>query len=29
MQKMKAGSLLELGRMADKLKLASDRPQRS
>ena len=29
MQKMKAGSLVELGRMADKLKLASDKPQRS
>jgi len=29
MQKMKAGSLIELGRMADKLKLASDKPQRS
>jgi len=29
MQKMKAGSLPELGRMADKLKLVSDRPQRS
>ena len=29
MQKMKARSLLELGRLADKLKLASDRPQRS
>jgi FixJ family two-component response regulator len=29
MQKMKAGSLPELGRMADKLKLVSDEPQRS
>lgn len=29
MQKMKAGSLPELGRMADKLKLISDEPQRS
>jgi hypothetical protein len=29
MQKMKAGSLPELGRMADKLKLVSDDPQRS
>jgi FixJ family two-component response regulator len=28
MQKMKAGSLPELGRMADKLKLVSDAPQR-
>jgi FixJ family two-component response regulator len=28
MQKMKAGSLPELGRMADKLKLVSDKPQR-
>ena len=28
MQKMKAGSLPELGRMADKLKLVSDEPQR-
>jgi FixJ family two-component response regulator len=29
MQKMKAGSLPELGRMADKLKLVPDTPQRS
>ena len=29
MQKMKAGSLPELGRMADKLKLVTDKPQRS
>ena len=29
MQKMKAGSLPELGRMADKLKLVPDEPQRS
>ena len=29
MQKMKAGSLPELGRMADKLKLVSDKPQQS
>ena len=29
MQKMKAGSLPELGRMADKLKLLSEEPQRS
>jgi len=29
MQKMKAGSLPELGRMADKLKLVPDKPQRS
>jgi FixJ family two-component response regulator len=29
MQKMKAGSLPELGRMADKLKLVSDEPQSS
>jgi FixJ family two-component response regulator len=29
MQKMKAGSLPELGRMADKLKLVSDEPQHS
>jgi FixJ family two-component response regulator len=29
MQKVKAGSLLELGRMVDKLKLASDKAQRS
>src|SRR5215467_11461579 len=29
MQKMKAGSLPELGRMVDKLKLLSDEPQRS
>jgi hypothetical protein len=29
MQKLKAGSLPELGRMADKLKLVSDEPQRS
>lgn len=29
MQKMKAGSLPELGRMADKLKLVHDKPQRS
>jgi FixJ family two-component response regulator len=29
MRKMKAGSLSELGRMADKLKLVSDEPQRS
>jgi hypothetical protein len=29
MQKMKAGSLPELGRMADKLKLVSDEPRRS
>ena len=29
MQKMKAGSLPELGQMADKLKLGSDGPQRS
>ena len=29
MQKMKAGSLPELGRMAGKLKLVSDEPQRS
>jgi hypothetical protein len=29
MQKMQAGSLPELGRMADKLKLLPDRPQRS
>jgi FixJ family two-component response regulator len=29
MQKMKAGSLPELGRMADKLKLVSDEPHRS
>ncbi|MDL2406853.1 response regulator [Rhizobium calliandrae] len=29
MQKMKAGSLPELGRMADKLKLVPDAPQRS
>ncbi|MGY8668407.1 response regulator [Bradyrhizobium sp. UFLA05-109] len=29
MQKMQAGSLPELGRMADKLKLVPDRPQRS
>ena len=29
MQKMKAGSLAELGRMADKLKLVSDEPQRA
>jgi FixJ family two-component response regulator len=29
MQKMKAGSLPELGRMADKLKLMPDKPQRS
>jgi FixJ family two-component response regulator len=29
MHKMKAGSLPELGRMADKLKLVSDEPQRS
>src|SRR5271169_5618341 len=29
MQKMKAGSLPELGRMVDKLKLVSDKPQRS
>ena len=29
MRKMKAGSLPELGRMADKLKLVSDEPQRS
>jgi hypothetical protein len=28
MQKMKAGSLPELGRMADRLKLVSDEPQR-
>jgi FixJ family two-component response regulator len=28
MRKMKAGSLPELGRMADKLKLVSDEPQR-
>ena len=28
MQKMKAGSLPELGRMADKLKLVPDKPQR-
>jgi FixJ family two-component response regulator len=29
MQKMRAGSLPELGRMADKLKLVPDTPQRS
>jgi FixJ family two-component response regulator len=29
MQKMQAGSLPEFGRMADKLKLVSDKPQRS
>ena len=29
MQKMKAGSLPELGRMADKLKLVPDKPQRA
>ena len=29
MQKMKAGSLPELGRMVDKLQLLSDEPQRS
>jgi RNA polymerase sigma factor (sigma-70 family) len=29
MHKMKAGSLPELGRMADKLRLVSDKPQRS
>jgi RNA polymerase sigma factor (sigma-70 family) len=29
MQKMKAGSLPELGRMADRLNLVSDKPQRS
>jgi FixJ family two-component response regulator len=29
MQKMKASSLPELGRMADKLQLVSDEPQRS
>jgi FixJ family two-component response regulator len=29
MQKMKAGSLPELGRMADKLKIMPDKPQRS
>jgi FixJ family two-component response regulator len=29
MQKMKAGSLPELGRMADKLKLVADKPQQS
>jgi FixJ family two-component response regulator len=29
MQKMKAGSLPELGRMADRLKLVSDKPQHS
>jgi len=29
MQKMKAGSLPELGRMADKLKLVPDEPQSS
>jgi hypothetical protein len=29
MQKMQAGSLPELGRMADKLKLVPDAPQRS
>jgi FixJ family two-component response regulator len=29
MQKMQAGSLPELGRMADKLTLAPDTPQRS
>jgi FixJ family two-component response regulator len=29
MQKMQAGSLPELGRMADKLKLVPDTPQRS
>jgi FixJ family two-component response regulator len=29
MQKMKAGSLPELGRMADKLKLVSEEPRRS
>jgi hypothetical protein len=29
MQKMKAGSLPELGRMADKLKLALDKPHRA
>jgi FixJ family two-component response regulator len=29
MQKMKAGSLPELGRMADKLKLVPDTPQHS
>jgi len=29
MQKMKAGSLPELGRMADRLKLVSDEPERS
>jgi FixJ family two-component response regulator len=29
MQKMKAGSLPELGRMADKLKLVPEEPQRS
>src|SRR5262245_23381886 len=29
MQKMKAGSLPELGRMADRLKLVPDKPQRS
>ena len=28
MRKMKAGSLPELGRMAEKLKLVSDKPQR-
>jgi hypothetical protein len=28
MQKMKAGSLPELGRMAEKLKMVSDKPQR-
>jgi hypothetical protein len=29
MQKLKAGSLPELGQMADKLQLVSDEPQRS
>jgi hypothetical protein len=29
MQKMKAGSLPELGRMVDRLKLVSDEPERS
>jgi hypothetical protein len=29
MQKLKAGSLPELGRMADRLKLVTHKPQRS
>jgi hypothetical protein len=29
MQEMKAGTLPDLGRMADKLKLVPDKPQRS